>query len=737
MARGPSNDSLSSPYRVTVSHGQLDAALLASPAPDTSSAELRRRLREAQWALREKDEALEKKDNDLVIAAELGSSLLEDNERLKAECAKLLAEYRSTSAVAVAIAAHPPTAFSPTSLHKPSTPGSASSTPISASPGTNLLEEAKRRTIAIEAAASARIGDLEATILDLQSHVDRLRADIRASQDAERAQERRSQRLESENEVISRDLDAAVSKCQELEEERKKIAKEKAELLRRVKDVGERDKELEELAELRDRSKALEEVVVQLTHSRAEMEAELAEALQDRRHVDQRCEELEAVAEDYRMESERQAARMDELVWELESSRDLIAKLHSRLAVLEPARDGPEDAGDRTLFSEVEDRRRELENRHQNLTQKHAGLLKAHSVTIHQQERMRNHISRLTQLTSARQGELRIRLLEEALGQAESEKREMQAKLALLEKGRGIETDLIGVEGSNGPDMGTVSPSQYEVQLECLRLRVSQLTEENDDLKREARTGRMLKSFETEKLRSVEAVLREREEELLRLKSINAQIKFDLDEMKSRFKRARGLDAEGSDKAATDGKAVGANTSPTSKSTGVQTQCLVEKSLHDKESPPREDPRKSRDVVSEPLNATHGNNTSSSNQENSGPLPTGQSLHDKPCSSASSEVDPDASICSNASTISKASQRSYLATGRGKLPLQETQPVGKIITSNNLNEIPPSASPGDLSSKSTGILSKRDGPGGQKAGPTQVYVGRENVRSDVNQCNQQ
>ncbi|TPX60761.1 hypothetical protein SpCBS45565_g07411 [Spizellomyces sp. 'palustris'] len=727
MARGPPNDSLSSPYRTTASHGQLDAALLATPAPDMSSAELRRRLREAQWALREKDEALEKKDNDLVIAAELGSSLLEDNERLKAECAKLLAEYRSTSAAAVAIAAHPPASFSPTSLYKPSTP-------ISASPGTNLLEEAKRRTTAIEAAASARIGDLEATILDLQSHVDRLRVDIRTSQEAERAQERRSQRLESENEVITRDLDAAVSKCQELEEERKKIAREKAELLRRVKDVGERDKELEEIAELRDRSKALEEVVVQLTHSRAEMEAELAEAVQDRGHLDQRCEELEAVAEDYRMESERQAARMDELVWELESARDLIAKLHSRLAVLEPARNGPEDAGDRTLFSEVEDRRRELENRHQNLTQKHAGLLKAHSVTIHQQERMRNHISRLTQLTSARQGELRIRLLEDALGQAESEKREMQAKLALLEKGRGIETDLISADGSNGPRMGTVSSCQYEVQLECLRLRVSQLTEENDDLKREGRTGRMLKSFETEKLRSVEAVLREREEELLRLKSINAQIKFDLEEMKSRFKRTRGLDAEGSEKADTDGKAVGANPSPTSKSTGVQTLSLVEKSAHDKESPLREDPRELRYVAPQPLNATHGNNTYKPSQENSGPLPMGQSPHDKPCSSSSSEVDPDASICSNGSTLSKASQRSYLATGHGKEPLQEIQPVGKIIASNKPNEFLPSASPRDLSSKST---SKREGPGGQKAGPTQVYVGRENVRSDVNQCNQQ
>ncbi|TPX55142.1 hypothetical protein PhCBS80983_g05569 [Powellomyces hirtus] len=528
----------SSPYRHSPAPYRT---AYASPAPDATNQELRQCLREALRSLREKDESLEKKDSDLVMAAELGSSLLEDNERLKSECARLLAEYQSTAAAAVAAAGG-----QTHDHHEDHTQPLRGSTSISFSSPTQTTNsllfssaDAKRRVEAVEATAAARTADLEATIIELQTQLDRVRQDVRSAQEADRGNERRALRLEGELEVATRDLDSALSRCQELDEEKKKLAKEKGDLARKVKESGDRDKELEELSELRDHTRALEDAVVQLTHARAEMEAELSCAVQDREITIQRCEELEAMTEDIRGESERQIARNDELLWDLESARDMIGKLEARLAVLEPKPDGANDVGDRTLFSEVEDRRQELETRHVSLSQKHAGLMKAHSMTIHQQERMRNHISRLTQLTNAREGELRVRLLEEALGQSESERQELQHKITLLEKDLGTDFQPIGNVGGSGRVQSGGSQADYEVELECLRLRVAQLTTEHDESKRELRTLRMLKSFETEKLRSVEALLREREEELQRLKAVNAQIRFDLEEAKARAKQQR------------------------------------------------------------------------------------------------------------------------------------------------------------------------------------------------------
>ncbi|KAI8824897.1 uncharacterized protein EV422DRAFT_516693 [Fimicolochytrium jonesii] len=512
-----------------------------SPTAGQGDATLRQQLEEALRQLRERDEHIEQKDNDLVMAAELGSSLLEDNERLKADCTRLAAELEELAAAqrGMSLNHHPPPTPSQHFVRHPHQQ-SGNFTP---SPTGVAILDAKRRAEEAESSAISRIGELEATISELQAQLERLRQDVRHSQEAERAAERKAALAETELAVATRELNGALTKCQEIDEDRRKVLKEKTEIMKKLKEAADREKDLEELAELRHHNRALEDAVVQITQARAEMESEVAAATHETDALARKCEELEAMIEDYRTDSERHLARNDELVWELESERDRLSKLEARLAILEPKKEGGvEDEGDRTLFSEVEDRRQALEDRHVNLTQKHAGLVKAHSMTVHQQERMRNHISRLTQLTNAREGELRISLLEEALGQAESEKQELQVKIALLEKSR---SDYAGLDNRGGMIGARNAPQgtqvDNEIELECLRLRVGQLAAEQEETTRELRTLRLLKSYETEKLRSAEALLREREEELVRLKSSNSQIKFDLDEAKAWMKRFRAL----------------------------------------------------------------------------------------------------------------------------------------------------------------------------------------------------
>ncbi|KAJ3156807.1 hypothetical protein HDU86_003573 [Geranomyces michiganensis] len=507
---------------------------------------------------------------DLQIAAEMGSSLCEENERLKAEYSLLLAKMdarkEETSSPAPAVDqpqdlprephAQPPPSYDTSTedetshaIRRPNDVSIAYASPTQTIHNHNSptsphsADAARLRAATLEASAAAsRIANLESTLVDAQHQIERARAECRAAQDSDRASERRAQRLESELDVATRDLDAAVARCAELEEDKKRLAKEKGDLARKVPADGERDRELEEMAELGDRARALEDVVVQLTHARAEMEAEVAIAAEDRERALTRCEELEVMIEEFRQESEVQMARNDDLQWELETARDAAAKLEARLAVLEPRkRDGAEDLGDRTLFSEVEDRRQALETKHVSLAQKHAGLMKAHSMSINQQERMRNHISRLTQLTNHREGETRIRLLEEALGQSESERQELQHTILMLEKER-TEFDVddgMGIGGSSSSGTGRAPRADFEVELECLQSRVAQLAAEQEESKAEVRTLRMLKSFETEKLRSVESLLREREDDLQRMKTVNAQIKFDLEQAKDRIRQLR------------------------------------------------------------------------------------------------------------------------------------------------------------------------------------------------------
>ncbi|KAL2919963.1 hypothetical protein HK105_200029 [Polyrhizophydium stewartii] len=366
------------------------AAAAAAAAPtgrtplrlaDSHMLELRRQLREAQHALQERE-------RDLQLAVEIGQSLLQSNEQLKLEYERILAQQAS--------------------------PASAS-----------VLAE--------------RLRDLEMAHLDLQSRHDAAVAEAKRAAESERNARAWSRRIEANNDELSRAMQELSEQLDAAETDRRRLARERQDAHSRLQALeAEQDGGSSHLAVLAD----------ELERARAQIEAMAAgwhemEALRDRHAAEAedllaRCGELEAMLEAaraFRDEAEAEAHRADQLAMELEEERERLAAAMARLAVFEPTLETAEqDAGSRTLLSEVEDRRQALARQHSSLARKHVSLMAAHKTSLFQQERMRMHISRLSQLTQRQSSESRIQMLEQELAQSRSERRELERRAARLER---------------------------------------------------------------------------------------------------------------------------------------------------------------------------------------------------------------------------------------------------------------------------------------------------------------
>ncbi|KAI9104658.1 hypothetical protein DFS34DRAFT_205202 [Phlyctochytrium arcticum] len=546
--------------------GHVIGVNIGSPSSILSSENsvenLKRMLLATQQKLREREDALEKKEHDLVMAAELGNSLLEENERLRAR----LTEAQTPESVDSADKRPANVSSNGWPQHIPTAP-SAIATPMQMFTPTN--PRIAYMDLQTNAGHNATADSLEATIVELQATNERLNEELRNARDIERSVERRCAQIEAENEAITRDLHSASTLATTLEADHKRLAKEKAELVKKLKDATDaHEKEADASSEMRKRITNLETALTQVVAAKGEAESRLAATLNNLTNSEMRCSDLDALIEDNRDELEQRAQQLEELTWDLESSRDLCTKLQARLTALAKAAnpDSTENDNDeKSLFSEVEDRRQEAENRLGNLSRQHVGLLKTHTMTMHQYERMRNYNSRLTQLAGARESDARVRLLEEALGQVEDEKRDLevqcrvwQRRCAALKRRRHRASDdhaldeiaegkgLLGMDDDNGRafesdsledgedddlDDDLMERSSHNTAdgegdnggnhiEETLRARIAHLTASQTHLQRELQTTRLMKSHETEKLRAAEAALREREEEVASIKVV-------------------------------------------------------------------------------------------------------------------------------------------------------------------------------------------------------------------------
>ncbi|KAJ3335414.1 Protein Spindly [Gonapodya sp. JEL0774] len=463
-------------------------------------------------------------DSELILSAQFGQQLLEENARLKLDIARLC--------------------------------DNASKPSAGAADQTQMIDDTISAALALSASRAPGISatDTEAHIVrlekltgELQSNLDTTEAKLKAAEIAREKAERRRQELA---EQARRDADFAARRIEQLEEECARMRTDKVDQSK--KDRDEKRAESEEIVALRKRVGDLEDALVESEHGReaAEREAsfraeELDAVVAQCRELEERCTEIDSLRDGEAacfsriLDLEAAVAQERETVEQLRSTvrrlggEDDTAAHFIASAPLSDSEepDGPDTNG-KSLFSEVEDRRKEWENKHRDLSAKHAGLVRAHTMSIHQQERMRNHISRLSQLSLAKGDQERVRRLESALAQRESENKELSAKLNALERERGL-----GGPGLFRMDLGGGSPGPEDASaLGTMRLRLQHLTAENEALRRENRTGRMMRLGETEKLRSTEKALAERDAELESERAKLANVKFELDDLKLRLK---------------------------------------------------------------------------------------------------------------------------------------------------------------------------------------------------------
>ncbi|KAI9487081.1 MAG: hypothetical protein EXX96DRAFT_593403 [Benjaminiella poitrasii] len=259
--------------------------------------------------------ALKDKEKDLVLAAELGKSLLEHNLQLKSKYDSLLS-----------------------TVTPPITP-SSSMVPIQEQQvckndlGDDLNdEESAMRFVPSRGTREAMIEVLERKNLELTSKLEQAMAE----QDKQRRlNSKRTRQLENEINFLKSDLDIATTKIQELQEMNERQKQLEANTNFNIfKKVKEEEKLVDELYSEIDKIKHEKYSIIQ---SKKELETKLSATLKDLGELKTQFEKFEFTQQDFDRLKEaydRQFIHIDELNHSLEEHRNILQKLKDRGASL-------------------------------------------------------------------------------------------------------------------------------------------------------------------------------------------------------------------------------------------------------------------------------------------------------------------------------------------------------------------------------------------------------------------
>jgi hypothetical protein len=495
----------------------MDVEDITLPTPHIqrlADVELRERLRDAYRLLREKD-------HNLRLAAELGQQLLEANTKLKQEYEATLLKTFEQQAKLERLLAN-------SKDHGTEDLGSMSITEALA-----LERQMHQR-------ANERVDELNKALFELERQRQEWEQQQREEQEARKELEAQSlrerQRLQKALDEARQELKSMREHINEVENDRRRLATERAGLLRDLRAERGRDEQLE--AE-RQRFKQLERELGMVRHARDELERQLKSEREQCAMLSDRLKQYDDTEKKYqalREKHQQLEQRYTELSQQFEATEERARDLATRLSALEAApEDGSHSRAGVTLLSEVEDRRRLLETHHQRLAEQHRGLLKAHQAAMQQQSRMRSHISRLTQLTQTTDQEEQLRRLEEVLDQTRSENQELQMRLERLERAQDQALASTALRPPHAlAQMNAGETADAEV-LEWLRLRVQQLTEDAEAIRRELRTVKLLKAAESEKVRDLTKRLGEMTVAEKRTKANMVQLQFALEDVQMRI----------------------------------------------------------------------------------------------------------------------------------------------------------------------------------------------------------
>ncbi|KAL9541944.1 hypothetical protein MBANPS3_008859 [Mucor bainieri] len=267
--------------------------------------------------------ALKDKEKDLVLAAELGKSLLEHNLRLKSSYDSLLQS--STP---------PITPSSSTAIQDELDSGIDSPT----SSDEDEDEEDTMRFVPSRGTREAMIEVLERKNTELQT---KLEVAMQEQDNLSRSNSKKTRQLENEISILKSNLDIASTKIQELqamnERQRKVELSNSATTSRKQED----ETLVDELYTEIDKIQLEKDLVAQ---SKAELEAKLAATLKDLGDLKKQFEKFEFTQHDFEKLQEaygRQFTHIDELNSSLEEHRTILQKLKEKGISIHSARSTP------------------------------------------------------------------------------------------------------------------------------------------------------------------------------------------------------------------------------------------------------------------------------------------------------------------------------------------------------------------------------------------------------------
>ena len=280
-----------------------------------------------------------------------------------------------------------------------------------------------------------------------------------------------------------------------------------------------------------DRVKELEKEILYKTEENISMKATLVERNEECEIMKARFDEMEQMLEtyqSYKETCEELENKVDELEHSIDVAQETNNKLKARIAILQPVDDivSTPDTGCKTLLTELEDQRVELQSQNVELIEKHAGLEISHHKALHQQQRMKNHIARLSQLSSAEESQEKMIKLEQALAQAESEKSELEERLDKLQRQGHFVLP---------PDFDEDSEFTSDDKSRILEYQVQSLMDEIESLRKSNKMIRLVKTAETSKLHEALTSLNEKGIELDRIKRENSRLRFEIDDLLLKF----------------------------------------------------------------------------------------------------------------------------------------------------------------------------------------------------------
>ncbi|KAJ1345097.1 hypothetical protein BSLG_000612 [Batrachochytrium salamandrivorans] len=499
---------------------------------------------ELQRQLQEATSALEERDRDLHLSAEIGQSLLLSNQQLKQDYEQLLCSSRPDYTTEVA--ALPPSQDGIHRLGSPLLPPTAGS----------VAAGSTFHTLSSVHSSALQLHSLESAHADLQARYESTLVDLQDSNDSGRQARASLKRLEIAHDALVSSVQTLSEDLEAAQQDKKRLAAERTEAHRQIQHL---EATLSSYSD-RDRGRATADHHAHLAmalEANAELTAERDHHAACGVDLQLQCNELHAMLEaerTYRDEAQMQEERAETLLIQLEASRDHVQFLTARLALLEPSLDtGEADLGSHTLLGEVEDRRMQLEGRHSQLEgqhsqlqSSHASLVQTHHVVQTQQQRMRRHMARLTQVAQSGQGShsgnAHLVHLERALAQAQSELHDMTLRSARLERmldshntnsSVALDGSDSALDGSESTPASTKTSSQVISDLHrvvaTLRLQVEQGDSETADLRREIRTLLMVKNAETDRAAKLRNELAVQCGVAEQLRATCAQLTYELD----------------------------------------------------------------------------------------------------------------------------------------------------------------------------------------------------------------